>query len=245
MRSIALGEAALDWNRVLSRAWRYQRALPGPRRGCANMPGTMTGSSSTGCGTRRRGSRARRCRAADALCGVPARHARSVVRAALSGQAARQATRLEAGMKASCCKVPPRSCSPANRNAGWRAQDFRPWAMREAVVSYGTAQPPPFGPAMAEAFRAAVPGLGARRYLLFISRIHEKKGIDVLLGAFVGGCRRPSRHRPGHRRAAASRAIAPGCEALAARPRRRVAARTGPGWSPGTPSGAPIMAARR
>jgi glycosyltransferase involved in cell wall biosynthesis len=63
-------------------------------------------------------------------------------------------------------------------------RDFRPWAMREAVVSYGTSEPPGFEPAMAKAFRAAVPALGERRYLLFLSRIHEKKAIDVLLEAF-------------------------------------------------------------
>lgn len=62
---------------------------------------------------------------------------------------------------------------------------FLGWAYREAVVGYGTTEPPPAAQVQRRAFRAAVGGLRARPYLLYLSRIHPKKGCDLLIEAFA------------------------------------------------------------
>ena len=62
---------------------------------------------------------------------------------------------------------------------------FRPWRCREVVVNYGCAAPPPAAPAQLAAFHARCPKLGERPFLLFLSRIHEKKGVDLLLDAYA------------------------------------------------------------
>ena len=68
------------------------------------------------------------------------------------------------------------------RLAGGQFLGFR---YRSEVVGYGTQAPPPASPAQARAFRAMIPALGERPYLLFLSRLHEKKGVDVLVKAFA------------------------------------------------------------
>ena len=61
---------------------------------------------------------------------------------------------------------------------------WSPWKMRDQVVGFGTAPPPPKTGQMKQAFRAAVPELADRPYLLFLSRLHEKKGCEALLEGF-------------------------------------------------------------
>ncbi len=63
-------------------------------------------------------------------------------------------------------------------------ETFWPHRWRDAVVPLGTSRPAGDPEAQREAFFRAVPGLRERRFLLFLSRIHPKKGCDLLLQAF-------------------------------------------------------------
>jgi glycosyltransferase involved in cell wall biosynthesis len=70
-------------------------------------------------------------------------------------------------------------------------QSFRPHAWRSVVVPYGIGDPqreatrPHDAPAQVEKFYAANPDVRGRRFLLFLGRIHQKKGCDILIQAFA------------------------------------------------------------
>ncbi|CAN5445592.1 hypothetical protein BH10BAC3_BH10BAC3_32510 [soil metagenome] len=64
-------------------------------------------------------------------------------------------------------------------------QPFTPYApKKELNVGYGIPAPPIFNEDMNLAFQACCPLLKDRNYFLFLSRVHEKKGVDILINAY-------------------------------------------------------------
>jgi glycosyltransferase involved in cell wall biosynthesis len=61
---------------------------------------------------------------------------------------------------------------------------------KSRVVAYGASEPVGDPVEKVRQFRASVPELGERPYLLFLSRIHEKKGCDLLVDAFANSALR-------------------------------------------------------
>jgi len=64
-------------------------------------------------------------------------------------------------------------------------QSFWLYQANERVVGYGTSAPPPDAEHQRQAFLARFPQLRGQRILLFLSRIHPKKGVDLLIEAFA------------------------------------------------------------
>ncbi len=66
-------------------------------------------------------------------------------------------------------------------------QPFRPYHPKKEInVGYGIQAPPPFEAAMTRAFLEKCPQVEAQQpYILFLSRIHEKKGVNLLIDAYA------------------------------------------------------------
>ena len=64
-------------------------------------------------------------------------------------------------------------------------QSFWLYRAREVVGSYGTSSPPSNARELASTFLSAFPDLKDKRLLLYLGRVHEKKGGDLLVEAFA------------------------------------------------------------
>jgi glycosyltransferase involved in cell wall biosynthesis len=64
-------------------------------------------------------------------------------------------------------------------------EPFRPYLpKKEIVVGLGLEQPPEYSSCMRNAFLAKCPELKDDKYILFLGRIDQKKGVDILLEAY-------------------------------------------------------------
>jgi glycosyltransferase involved in cell wall biosynthesis len=70
-------------------------------------------------------------------------------------------------------------------------QSFSPYRCNEVVVDYGTTAPDVDLVSAREDFFHAFPNLREKRFFLFLGRLHEKKGCDVLIEAFTNLARSP------------------------------------------------------
>jgi glycosyltransferase involved in cell wall biosynthesis len=75
-------------------------------------------------------------------------------------------------------------------------ESFLPYKTKEIVVNYGTAAPDVDLATARENFFNHFPSLRGKRFLLYLGRLHEKKGCDLLIESFVQT--RPAGGTAGH-----------------------------------------------
>lgn len=64
-------------------------------------------------------------------------------------------------------------------------EPFRPYSPKKEInIGYGIEEPVRFLPEMQDAFAAKCPEVAGKPYLLFISRIHPKKGVEMLIDGY-------------------------------------------------------------
>lgn len=88
---------------------------------------------------------------------------------------------LGTGNMMSCSKAVLFTCEEERVQA---RGEFFGYHYNESVVGYGTRAAPAFTEAMGLAFRHSVPDLKSPKFILFLGRIHKKKGCDLLIEAF-------------------------------------------------------------
>lgn len=65
-------------------------------------------------------------------------------------------------------------------------ETFNPYEPKKTfVVSLGVESPPPFSDSMTKILKSKYPQVNNRPYILFLSRVHEKKGVDLLIKAYA------------------------------------------------------------